>query len=65
MEVQGRSKRGRSKRSWLDRVRDDIKDKVLSREEVYRYMEAYIFKTSTTHKSGNKRKKICCRNMLQ
>ena len=33
MEVQRR--RGRSKRSWLDRVRDDIKETVLSGVEVY------------------------------
>ena len=35
MKVQGRRKRGRPKRRWLDRVRDDIKEKGLSAEEVY------------------------------
>ena len=34
IKVQGRRKRGRPKRRWLDRVRDDIKDKGLSAEEV-------------------------------
>ena len=29
MEVQGRRKRGRPKRRWLDRVRDDIIEKEL------------------------------------
>ena len=40
MKVQGRRKRGRPKRRWLNRVRDDIKEKGLS----YRpcYMEAYV-----------------------
>ena len=35
MKVEGRSKRGRPKRRWLDKVKDDIKDKGLSVEEVY------------------------------
>ena len=35
MEVQGRRMSGRPKRRWLDRVRDDIKVKGLSGEEVY------------------------------
>ena len=35
MKVQRRRKRGRPKRRWLDRVRDDIKEKGLSGEEVY------------------------------
>ena len=34
-EVQGRRKRGRPKRRWLDGVRDDIKEKRLLGEEVY------------------------------
>ena len=34
-KVQGRRKRGRPKRKWLDRVRDGIKEKGLSEEEVY------------------------------
>ena len=35
MEVQGRRKRGRPKRRWLDKVKDDIKEKGLSADEVY------------------------------
>ena len=35
MDVQGRRKRGRPKRRWLDKVRDDIKEKGLSGKEVY------------------------------
>ena len=45
MKVQGRRKR--AKRRWLDRVRDDIKEKGLSAEEVYardtrRHTSSYI-----------------------
>ena len=35
MKVQGRRKRGRPKRIWLDKVKDDIKEKGLSAVEVY------------------------------
>ena len=47
MKVQGRRKIGKPKRRWLDRVRDDIKEKGLSGEEVYdrvtwRRMSSYI-----------------------
>ena len=35
MKVQGRRKRGRPKRRWLDRVRDDIVEKGQSGDEVY------------------------------
>ena len=47
MKVQGRRKRGRPKRRWLDKVSDDIKEKGLSTEEVYdlgtwRRMSPYI-----------------------
>ena len=35
MKVQGRRKRGRPKRRWLDKVTDDIKNKELSADEVY------------------------------
>ena len=35
MKVQGRRKRGRPKRRWLDKVNDDIKEKGLSADEVY------------------------------
>ena len=47
MKVQGRMKRGRPKRRWLDKVKDDIKEKVLSADHVYdratwRRMSSYI-----------------------
>ena len=45
MKVQGRRKRGRPKRRWLNKVKDDIKEKGLSEEEVYDgaiIMEAYV-----------------------
>ena len=47
MKVQGRRKRGRPKRRWLDKGKDDIKEKGLSADEVYdcaagRRMSSYI-----------------------
>ena len=47
MPVQGRRKRGRPKRRWLDKVKDDIKEKGLSADDVYdratwRRMSSYI-----------------------
>ena len=45
MKVQGRRKRERLKRRWLDKVKDVIKEKGLSTDDVHR--------TSTPHKSGN------------
>ena len=35
MKVQGRRKRGIPKRRWLDKVKDDIKEKGLSADNVY------------------------------
>ena len=35
MKVQGRRKRGRPKRRWLDKVKDDIKEKGLAADDVY------------------------------
>ena len=35
MKLQGRRKRGRLKRRWLDNVKDDIKEKGLSVDAVY------------------------------
>ena len=35
MKVQGRRKRGRPKRRWLDKVKYDIKEKGLSADDVY------------------------------
>ena len=47
MKVQGRRKRGRHKRRWLDKVTDDIKEKELSAGDVFdcatwRRMSSYI-----------------------
>ena len=47
MKVHGRRKRGRPNRRWLDKVKDDIKEKGLSADEVYgratwRRMSSYI-----------------------
>ena len=47
MEVQGRRKRGSPKRRWLDKVKEDIKEKGLSADNVYdratwRRMSSYI-----------------------
>ena len=47
MKVQGRRKRERPRRRWLDKVKDDIKEKGLSADEVYacvtwRRMPSYI-----------------------
>ena len=47
MKVQGIRKRGRPKRIWLDKVKDDVKDKGLSADDVYdratwRRMSSYI-----------------------
>ena len=65
MELQGRGKRGRPKRRWLDRARGDIKEKGLSGGGSVRlgHMEAYAIKhrlCPPPHKNGNKikRKKI-------
>ena len=58
MKVHGRRKRGRPKRRWLDKVKDDIKENGMSADDVYdratwRRMPSYI---ATPHKSGNKMK---------
>ena len=37
MKVQGRRKKGRPKRRRLDKVKDDIKEKGLSADEVYEH----------------------------
>ena len=47
MKVQGRRKRGRTKRRWLDKVKDGIKGKGLSADDVsdratWRRMSSYI-----------------------
>ncbi len=35
MDVQGRRNRGRPKRRWMDSVRDDLREKGLTGEEVH------------------------------
>ena len=58
--VQGRRKRGRPKRRWLDRGRNDIKEKGYRGRKCMTVLHGCVFRrTSTTHKSGNtmKRKK--------
>ena len=48
MKVQGRRKRRRPKRRWLDKLKDDIKERGLSANDVYdratleAYMSSYI-----------------------
>ena len=43
MEVQGKRKRGKPNERWLNRVRNDIKEKGLSEEELYdRAMKVYV-----------------------
>ena len=56
MRVQRTRKRGRPKRRWFDKVKDDIKEKGLSADEVYDRdtWRAVCHRTSTPHKSGNK-----------
>ena len=50
MKVQGRMKRGRPKTRWLDKVKDDIKQKGLSADDVYdRAMEAYVYGAPFSH----------------
>ena len=56
MKVQGRRKRGIPKRRWLAKVKDDIKEKGLSPDDVYdrATWRRRRHRTSTPHKSGNK-----------
>ena len=61
MKVQGRRKRGRPKRRWLDKVMDDIKEKGLSADEVTTLRHGSVrHRTSTPHKSVNKMKEKKC-----
>ena len=65
MKEQGRRKRGRSKRRWLDKIKDDIKEKALSADDVYdratwrRIMSSYIDPKNI--KEGLYRIQILCR----
>ena len=52
MNVQGRRKKGRPKRRWLDKVKDDIKEKGLSADDAYD-SATWRRMLSTPHKSGN------------
>ena len=52
MKVQGRRKRGRPKRRWMDKVKEDIKEKGLSADDVY---DRATWR-HTPHQSGNKMK---------
>ena len=54
MKVQGRRRRERPRRRWLDKVKNDIKEKGLSADDVYD--RATWRRTSTPPKSGNKMK---------
>ena len=57
MKVQGRRKRGRHKRRWLEKEKDDIKEKGLSGRKCTTMLHGGIcHRTSTPHKSGNKKK---------
>ena len=58
MKVQGRRKRGRPKKRWLDKVKDDIGEKGLLADGVYTTVlpGGLCHRTSTPHKSGNKMK---------
>ena len=47
----------KANRRWLDRVRDDIKDKGLLGEEVYHLHGGVCHRTSAPHKSENKMKR--------
>ena len=52
---ESRRERGRPKRRWLDRVRDDIKEKGLSVEEMYdrARVGGVCYRTSTRYSSYN------------
>ena len=51
MKVHGRRKRGRTKRRWLDKVKDDIKEKGQSADEVYDLLHGGV--CHRAHESGN------------
>ena len=53
MKVQERRKRGRPKRRWLDRVRDNIKEDCWGRKCKTVLHGSVCHRISTRHKSGN------------
>ena len=55
MKVHGRRKIGRLKRRWLDKVKDDIKEKGLSADQVYN-RATWRHMSPTPHIGGNKMK---------
>ena len=60
MKVQERRNRGKPKRRWLDSVRDGIREKGMSWEEVYDHAtlrRIIMINHRPPHKSGNKMKK--------
>ena len=71
MKVQGRRKRGRPKRRWMDKVKDDIKEKGLMMCTTGLH-GGVCHHTSTPHKSGNtmkekkkkKRHQLWCGNNI-
>ncbi len=53
MKVQGRRERGRPKRRWLDKVKDDIKEKGPSVMKCMTVLHGGVcHRTSTPHRSG-------------
>ena len=64
MKVQGRRKRGRPKGRWLDRGRDDIKERDCSRGKCTTVLHGGVcLRISTPHKSWNKTKRTSVSNM--
>ena len=68
MKVQGRRKRGRPKRRWLDKVKDDIKDEGPCGRKYMTELHGGVYRqTSSPHKSGTKlkrRKTVISFNMI-
>ena len=63
MKVQRRRAIGRPKKRWFDKLRDDIKEKGLSGEEVYndatwRHMPSYIDPQKSWNKTKRKKNKM-------
>ena len=53
MEVQGKRRRGRQKRRWLDNIRNDLSERELSGEKAHKtkFNGVVSYETSTPHKS--------------